>query len=326
VITSGAASSNGAYNSLNGDGGNDRFVQQLAKAKDEIHGGDGIDWVDYHVRTAPLTITVGAGTEDDGESGEGDTLAADIENVTGGSGNDTIDASAATLSSHVLIGGSGNDLLVGSDQDDHLYGGQGNDTLVGGKGNDTLEGGDGDDILRGGANNDVILGGGLNCPVTIPAGCVLATAANIGVNTVDYSDHGNSVTVDLSNLAAAQGESGESDTLSDIRHIRGGAGNDFLTGDASNNMIWGGDGNDTIHGGDGNDALYGERGNDDISGDAGNDFLSGGPGADSFQGGDGNDLIDADDGEIDTFIDCGNGDSDVALSNVGDPTPLSCEM
>jgi Ca2+-binding RTX toxin-like protein len=325
TIISGAASSGGAMNSLYGEAGNDKFVQQAAKASDDIHGGDGVDVVDYSVRTAALTITVGAGSADDGEQGEGDTIEADVENVTGGSGNDTIDASAASLVQHTLVGGLGNDVLIGSDLDDHLYGGAGNDTLQGGSGNDILEGGDGNDILQGGAGDDTIKGGGLNCPTAVPAGCVAATPANIGINTVDYSERSSAVTVDLS-VAGGNGESGENDTLSDIRCIRGGKGDDTLTGDANDNIIWGGDGNDTIKGGDGNDALYGEAGDDDIAGEGGNDYLSGGPGADTLSGGDGADLIDADDGEKDTLIDCGDGGSDIAIVDSRDPTPISCEM
>ena len=330
VITSGAASTGQAANALHGGAGDDRFVQQTAKAKDSIHGDEGNDTVDYSSRSGALTVTVGVGSEDDGENGEGDTVAADVENVVGGSGNDTLDASAMTLASHVLIGGAGDDVLLGSDMADHLYGGQGNDTLRGGGGDDVLEGGDGDDTLQGGAGNDTIKGGGLNCPLTTPASCTAATTANIGINTVDYSDHTEGVVVDLGSTSPA-GQSGESDVLSDIRCIRGGAGNDRLTGDANDNTIWGGAGDDVIRGGAGNDALYGEAGDDHLYGEDGNDFLSGGAGMDTLAGGDGNDFLDADDGEQDALIDCGNGDADIAIYNGGsqstaDPTPVACEM
>jgi Ca2+-binding RTX toxin-like protein len=332
TITSGAASTGSAFNALNGGAGDDKFIQQAAKAKDDINGDEGVDLVDYSSRSAPLTVTVGVGSADDGESGEGDTVAADIENIRGGSGKDFIDASAMTQSSHVLIGGAGDDTLIGSDMADHLYGGEGNDTLKGGGGDDILEGGDGDDILQGGQGNDTIKGGGLNCPVTTPATCVAATPAKIGLNTVDYADHTAAVFVNIADLASSpMGQSGENDVLTDIRNIRGGTGNDGLTGDGNANTIWGGDGNDTIYGGGGNDALYGEGGDDRIYGEAGNDFLCGGAGSDTLYGGDGNDFLDADDGEKDAVIDCGIGDADIAVTNAGtsdvaDPSPVSCEM
>ena len=332
TITSGAASTGSAFNDLYGGAGDDKFIQQAAKAKDDIHGDDGIDLVDYSIRTAALSVTVGVGSADDGESGEGDTVELDVENVTGGSGKDFIDASAMILASHLLIGGAGDDTLIGSSKADHLYGGEGNDTLKGGGNDDILEGGDGDDILQGGQGNDTLKGGGLNCPVTTPATCVAATSAKIGLNTVDYVDHTAAVFVNIADLSSSpMGQSGENDILTDIRNIRGGTGNDRLTGDGSDNAIWGGDGDDVIHGGGGNDALYGEGGDDQIYGEAGNDFLCGGAGSDTLVGGDGNDLLDADDGEKDALIDCGNGDADIAITNggttdVADPTPVACEM
>jgi Ca2+-binding RTX toxin-like protein len=332
TITSGAASTGGASNALYGGAGDDKFIQQAAKAADDIHGEDGIDLVDYSSRSAPLSVTVGVGSADDGESGEGDTVEADVENITGGSGKDFIDASAMTLASHILIGGAGDDTLIGSDMADHLYGGEGNDTLKGGGGDDILEGGDGDDILQGGQGDDTIKGGGLNCPVTTPATCVAATSAKIGLNTVDYSDHTLAVFVNIADLSSRpMGQSGENDVLTDIRNIRGGTGNDVLTGDGNDNTIWGGDGSDVIHGGGGNDALYGEGGDDHIYGEDGNDFLCGGAGSDTLVGGDGNDFLDADDGAKDALIDCGNGDADVAITNggasgVADPSPVACEM
>ncbi len=67
-----------------------------------------------------------------------------------------------------IHGGSGNDTLTGDDADNFIYGLGGNDTLNGGAGDDvlwgaggadTLRGGAGDDVLRGGDGNDVFIGG-----------------------------------------------------------------------------------------------------------------------------------------------------------------------
>ena len=72
--------------------------------------------------------------------------------VTGGSGNDTFDAS--TYSSGITIdGGAGNDILLGGTGNDTLKG-AGDDWLSGGVGNDTLLGGGGRDILIGGMGAD----------------------------------------------------------------------------------------------------------------------------------------------------------------------------
>ena len=61
-------------------------------------GGGGIDGVSYAQRGSALTVTMD-GVFDDGESGEGDNVGADIENATGGAGDDTFvgSASANTL-------------------------------------------------------------------------------------------------------------------------------------------------------------------------------------------------------------------------------------
>ena len=73
--------------------------------------------------------------------------------VTGGSGNDTFDAS--TYSGGITIdGGAGNDVLFGGAGNDTLQGNAGDDWLTGGAGNDTLLGGAGRDILVGGLGAD----------------------------------------------------------------------------------------------------------------------------------------------------------------------------
>jgi len=69
-----------------------------------------------------------------------------IENITGGSGNDTI------------IGNGGANLLDGGGGRDTIRAGNGNDTIIGGAGNDTLTGGGGSDnfTFRPNFGKDVI--------------------------------------------------------------------------------------------------------------------------------------------------------------------------
>lgn len=73
--------------------------------------------------------------------------------LTGGSGKDTLDASAFD-SPTTLDGGSGNDTLIGGTSNDLLLGGRGNDSLNGGLGTDTLDGGFGIDV---GLDGEVLL-------------------------------------------------------------------------------------------------------------------------------------------------------------------------
>jgi Ca2+-binding RTX toxin-like protein len=118
-----AAPDNGAgvRVSINGMGGDDTLVG--TELRDTFIGGGGNDTVDYSGRTENLTITLD-GQPNDGAAGENDLVSADIENVIGGLGNDTI---------------------VGNDQRNRLDGGGGNDHLTGGGARDVLVGGDGDD-------------------------------------------------------------------------------------------------------------------------------------------------------------------------------------
>ena len=60
--------------------------------------------------------------------------------IVGGTGNDTLDFSATTLTGIAKIdGGAGNDMITGSAGDDTIVGGAGNDTLNGGGGSDTYQ-------------------------------------------------------------------------------------------------------------------------------------------------------------------------------------------
>jgi Ca2+-binding RTX toxin-like protein len=87
-------------------------------------------------------------------------------NLTGGTGNNFLDASAfsgqVTLSgdtgNDTLWGGSGNDLLNGEGGNDILVGNGGNDNLLGGAGRDLLLGGLGTDALDGGTDDDIVIG------------------------------------------------------------------------------------------------------------------------------------------------------------------------
>ena len=82
--------------------------------------------------------------------------------------------------------------------------------------------------------------------------------------------------------------------------VRGGDGNDTITGsdrddrifgDAGDDLMVGFTGNDELDGGAGNDRLDGGYGSDRLDGGDGNDVLVGGPGADRMFGGAGDDLF-----------------------------------
>jgi Ca2+-binding RTX toxin-like protein len=295
-ISNGATLGTSLFNTLNGGAGNDTFVQ-VGKVADHIVGGTETDLVDYSSRTVALDITLGGGTAD-GESGENDTLDGTIENVTGGTGNDIINAVLATTVTHVLRGGpivspattdvsAGNDTLTGSNLVDILWGGAGDDILAGGTGDDTINGGPGSDTISYADRTSGIV----NC--SLLATCGILTESDV-FNTVSM--------------------------MPDIENIRGGDGADNLTGNTAANIIWGGVGADTINGGDGSDTIYGQAGNDIIHGDNDDDIIAGGDGTDTLAGDAGNDLVDATEettAAADTAVTCGS-ENDVVLFDSAD--------
>ena len=122
--------------SLNGGAGNDSL--QGETGADVFIGGTGTDTAKYSEKTTGLTIDID-NKADDGAAGENDNIKSDVENITGGSGNDKITGGSAA---NTISGGSGNDTI---------YGGGGNDSLIGANGDDSLNGQGGTDTYDGGA-------------------------------------------------------------------------------------------------------------------------------------------------------------------------------
>ncbi|MEO9594516.1 pentapeptide repeat-containing protein, partial [Rhodopirellula bahusiensis] len=71
--------------------------------------------------------------------------------------------------------------------------------------------------------------------------------------------------------------------------ILGGIGDDLITGGGADDRLFGEDGDDTITGGGGDDQLFGGSGDDQIAGLDGNDLIDGGTGNDTLDGGNGDD-------------------------------------
>jgi Ca2+-binding RTX toxin-like protein len=103
---------------LNGMAGNDTLTG--GADNDTLVGGSGIDTADYSTASGPTVVdlsnhkAVGINI--------GNDILIEIENVVGGSGNDTI------------IGDQGVNVLSGGLGNDKLFGGLGSDTLTGGNG------------------------------------------------------------------------------------------------------------------------------------------------------------------------------------------------
>jgi Ca2+-binding RTX toxin-like protein len=171
---------NAQNNVLDGLAGDDSLF--AAAGDDTLTGGSGVDTLDggtgtdtvFEVRDADMTLrdaSLKIGTEGT------DSLAhIELARLTGGAGNNTINASrfrgnttllglggndnlSAGIGNDRLDGGDGNDQLAGGNGSDILLGGAGGDHVVGGAGRDLIMGGLGNDRLVGGADDDILIGG-----------------------------------------------------------------------------------------------------------------------------------------------------------------------
>jgi Ca2+-binding RTX toxin-like protein len=142
------------FNVLDGGQGSDTFRPGLFSFRNVV---------DYSSRTNPVSATIGDGLANDGEAGEQDLIEDGINEVRGGSGDDTISAHADQFEDFLLLGRGGDDTITVDIGDSLVFGGNGDDTLVADSSPHEgffLSGGSGDDVLRGGRGFDDLSGGG----------------------------------------------------------------------------------------------------------------------------------------------------------------------
>jgi Ca2+-binding RTX toxin-like protein len=292
---------------------------------DSLFGGDGNDTASYADRATGVTAALV------GANPDGDTYSS-IVNLTGGGGDDVLtgDGQANTLD-----GGGGDDLLIGAAGADDLRGGAGLNTasyedratavtaslapagpkpdgdgytqiqsLRGGGGDDTLTGDDQENELDGGGGDDVLIGAGNDDDLL----------GGAGLNTASYEERATAVTASL----APAGPKPDSDVFVQIQSLRGGAGDDTLTGDDGPNTLDAGLGSDSITGLGGFDALLAGAGDDTVN------AIDGAP--DSVDCGVGGDTANID--QLDAHAGCetlgrldGDGDGHDAAADCDDSNP-----
>jgi hypothetical protein len=119
---------------LDGGAGDDGFDPQFGA--DDVVGGAGYDTIVYYKGpTQPVSVTLDD-VANDGEADEHDNIHGDVEDITGGNGNDKLTGNAQT---NVLRG----DLTADGAGADQIDGGAGTDSLFGHDGDDTLRARDG---------------------------------------------------------------------------------------------------------------------------------------------------------------------------------------
>ena len=293
--------------SVSGGDGNDGFVASGALDGADTYAGSlgvdiyadrGADTLDYTSLGAANGLAVilnPIGTTTVIITGGDNDLISQIENITGGAGNDYI---AGDYFNNLLVGGAGSDALIGNYGADTLIGGNGNDYLYmdhldsinGGAGYDAVYVQDatgvnlnvgaaqaeyvyaytGNDTLNaststvgvtliGEAGVDVISGSAFNDYVYFD-GFDFINAGN-GYDALFYYQGAGQALANLNlNVAAANAE-----------YVIAGGGNDNLFANTSTVAVAliGGAGNDTLTGGNGSDYLYGDSG----AGNIGNDVF-----------------------------------------------------
>ncbi|RMH53805.1 MAG: hypothetical protein D6686_00070 [Alphaproteobacteria bacterium] len=182
-----------------------------------------------------------------------DDLRALIENVTTGSGADTI---IGNQTGNTVSSGAGDDVIRTLQGDDRVLADAGNDRAFGAAGADTLLGQAGNDVLKAGADDDRLVGDSGDDILQGAGGADLAFGGD-GADRLD-------------------GQQGD-DTL------RGGAGNDRIFGGNEDDRAFGEDGDDRIAAGAGRDIVDGGPGDDVLLGGREGDTITGGPGADIFR-------------------------------------------
>ncbi|WP_052175044.1 Hint domain-containing protein [Paracoccus sanguinis] len=124
-------------------------------------GGTDVDRIDATAITSGVTVNY-TGSEAGTLSGGGASYGfSEIERVTTGAGNDSINAAAVTTGGINVDTGAGDDTVVGGAGNDTIVAGTGADSIRGGAGADTIQAGAGADRVDAGAGNDAIdLGAG----------------------------------------------------------------------------------------------------------------------------------------------------------------------
>ena len=264
---------NGGAAEILGDAGNDRYLVTDSAGFGSFHGGDGIDTIDLSATTTGLTVALSDNSQSTFGSSDVTEQLSDVENIEGGSGDDTLTGSVVA---NVINGNGGNDIIDGGFGDNTLNGGAGVDEIrflfanapatfdlrittaqqvgtgivtasgfenvTGSQSGDTLTGDSGANVILGMGGNDRIDGAGGNDELD----------GGAGTDTLRFGSAAQGVTISLA-LTTTQDTGVGLITVSSFENLEGSAFDDTLTGTSGNNVITGGNGDDAIDGGAGFD-------------------------------------------------------------------------
>jgi hypothetical protein len=221
-----------------------------------------------------------------------------VENLTGGTGNDTFKFNAGAAVTGKITGGAGTNTLNyaayttavtvnmatgaatgtgGYTGIKSVVGGSGANTLIGPNATNTwnITGTNAGNVagltfsafqnLTGGTGMDIFkFSAGKNVTGAINGGG--------GGDWLDYSLYTTAVTVNLATGVAT----GVGGGVTNVHNVRGGKADNTITGDSTGGILIGGAGNDTITGGSGRSILIGDKGVDTVKGGSKDDIVIGG--------------------------------------------------
>jgi Ca2+-binding RTX toxin-like protein len=127
------------------------------------------------------------------------------------------------------------------------------------------------------------------------------------------------------NAITGQGSQGAGSRFTGKLVLRAGGLGDTLSGGDGADELFGGAGADVLEGRLGSDVIAGGGGNDTLAGNDGNDSLTGDAGSDSFLGSAGDDTFFAVDAAADAQLNGGAGVDTAHYDGALDPTPLAVE-
>nr|CAD6596133.1 protease [Rhizobium sp. TCK] len=225
--------------------------------------GGGVDTYDFARYSTDLNVNLSPGAWSTTSTSQLALLHWDGSKVAAGNiANALLYQNDARSLIEQVVGGSGNDTITGNAANNLLYGGAGNDTLIGGLGADRLYGGHGADRLDGGERFDY---------------AAYDEANHIGFTaSLHYSGWNTGVAAGDSYEAieglvlGSSHDTGYGNQL--VNYIYGRSGDDTIFGMGEQDFLFGEDGNDNLIGGEGHDHLFGGAGADLQQGGEGFDY------------------------------------------------------
>ena len=293
---------------VEGEAGDDLFIGHIGPGSDTYDGGADFDTVSYAGTSAGIVVDLMRESEQvSGADIDSDTLIS-VENIIGGSGDDTMigneednsfsyfggfdtydggdgfdTVSFSQFDSAVLVDLSGAGEARTRDRFDLRAGDArtiarivGVESIIGSHYDDTLIGNEFDNILWGGEGNDILDGGMQNDAHMGGEGDDVF--ANTQANGSDLFDGGDGIdTLDYSandtSVVASLIDGDGDDVLISVERLVGTNFGDSLAGNEADNIIQGGSGDDLIQAGRGDDLVIYMEGFDEVYGGVGTDTL-----------------------------------------------------